>query len=57
MVELKDFYTGVHSGKFAVDWWLPRLREVAVATDLEGMTHLGEHLVEAAQHDPAPPSR
>ncbi|GAA3537135.1 hypothetical protein [Kribbella ginsengisoli] len=53
MVELKDFYTWVHSGKFAVDWWLPRLREVALSTDLEGLTYLGEHLVEAAQHDPA----
>lgn len=50
--ELSGFYVWVDSGKFSVDWWLPRLREVALTTDLEGVTYLGEHLVEAAPHDP-----
>lgn len=49
--ELREFYMWVHSRKFSVDWWLPRLRSVAELADVEGRTYLGEHLVEAASVD------
>lgn len=45
---LREFYWWVHSRKFPVDWWLPRLTQIADQIDLEGRNFLGEHLEEAA---------
>lgn len=50
--ELRDFFWWVHCGKFPIEWWLPRLKQVAVATEIEGRTYLGEHLAEAARIKP-----
>lgn len=51
--ELADFYWFVRSGKFEVEWWLPRLLE---AVQLHGAlkTHgmIGEHLANAARSHP-----
>lgn len=47
-IELSEFHTWVHTGLFPVEWWLPRLRDVAEIVDIEGFTYLGEHLAEAA---------
>jgi hypothetical protein len=51
-VELRDFFWWVHCGKFAIEWWLPLLKQAADATDFEGRTYLGEHLAEAARINP-----
>ena len=47
--ELKDFYWFVRSGKFAPEWWLPRLKQAAElnsALNTHGM--IGEQLAAAA---------
>jgi hypothetical protein len=52
-VELSEFHAWVDSGRFPVEWWLPRLQDVAKAVDLEGITYLGKRLAEASATDSA----
>lgn len=53
IAELAKFHTWVASGVFPVEWWLPRLADVADAIDMEGLTYLGEHLADASHQNPA----
>ncbi|SDK49938.1 hypothetical protein SAMN05216298_0288 [Glycomyces sambucus] len=52
VAELSEFHTWVHSGLFPVEWWLPRLGDLAEHIDVEGFTYLGEDLAEASKSDP-----
>lgn len=46
--QLAQFYWWVHSNKFPVTWWLPRLARVADQIDFDGRSFIGEHIEEAA---------
>jgi hypothetical protein len=46
--QLAQFYWWVHSNKFPVTWWLPRLARVADMIDFDGRSFIGEHIEEAA---------
>jgi hypothetical protein len=50
--QLAQFYWWVHSNKFPVSWWLPRLSHVADLIDFEGRSFLGAHLDAAAREYP-----
>lgn len=50
--QLAQFYWWVHSNKFPVSWWLPRLSHVADLIDFEGRSFVGEHLEASAQEFP-----
>ena len=50
--ELAQFYWWVHSNKFPVTWWLPRLARVADQIDFDGRSFIGEHIEEAAHTHP-----
>jgi hypothetical protein len=50
--ELAQFYWWVHSNKFPVTWWLPRLTRVADQMDVDGRSFIGEHIEVAAQTRP-----
>lgn len=50
--ELAQFYWWVHSNKFPVKWWLPRLIRVADQIDVDGRSFIGEHIEVAAQTRP-----
>lgn len=50
--ELTEFYWWVHSNKFAVDWWLPRLARVADQIPFDGRSFIGQHLEAAARTHP-----
>lgn len=50
--QLAQFYWWVHSNKFPVSWWLPRLSHIADLINFEGRSFLGEHLEESAQEFP-----
>ena len=52
--ELKDFYWYVRSGKFPVEWWLPRLLEAAeLAKPLSTRGMIGEQIAEASTRLPS----
>lgn len=50
--QLAQFYWWVHSNRFPVTWWLPRLARVADQIDFDGRSFIGEHLEEAANTHP-----
>ncbi|WGY00856.1 hypothetical protein QI633_20235 [Nocardioides sp. QY071] len=50
--ELAQFYWWVHSNKFPVTWWLPRLVRVVDQIDFDGRSFIGEHIEEAAHTHP-----
>lgn len=50
--QLAQFYWWVHSNKFPVTWWLPRLARVADQIDFDGRSFIGEHIEEAARTHP-----
>ncbi len=50
--QLAQFYWWVHSNKFPVTWWLPRLARVADQIDFDGRSFVGEHIEEAAHTHP-----
>lgn len=50
--QLAQFYWWVHSNKFAVAWWLPRLARVVDQIDFDGRSFIGEHIEEAARTHP-----
>jgi hypothetical protein len=50
--QLAQFYWWVHSDKFPVSWWLPRLTRVADQIDFDGRSFIGEHIEEAAHAHP-----
>ncbi|MEU8223637.1 hypothetical protein [Kribbella sp. NPDC048915] len=50
--QLAQFYWWVHSNKFPVTWWLPRLAHVADQIDFDGRSFIGEHIEEAARTHP-----
>jgi hypothetical protein len=50
--QLAQFYWWVHSMKFPVTWWLPRLACVADQIDFDGRSFIGEHIEEAAHTHP-----
>ncbi len=53
--QLAQFYWWVHSNKFSVTWWLPRLARVADQIDFDGRSFIGEHIEEAAHTHPGRP--
>jgi len=50
--QLAQFYWWVHSNKFPVSWWLPRLSRVADQIDFDGRSFIGAHIEEAAHGHP-----
>lgn len=50
--QLAQFYWWVHSNKFPVTWWLPRLARVTDQIDFDGRSFIGEHIEEAARTHP-----
>ena len=50
--ELSGFYWWVSSGRFAPDWWLPRLAFVLEDPQFDGHATLGEALAHAAENHP-----
>jgi hypothetical protein len=50
--QLAQFYWWIHSNKFPVTWWLPRLSRVADQIDFDGRSFIGEHIEEAAHTHP-----
>jgi hypothetical protein len=50
--QFAQFYWWVHSNKFPVTWWLPRLARVADQIDFDGRSFIGEHIEEAAHTHP-----